>query len=57
MLKNWGKRIFYRRNPSYASKAKEVYANAQLYLIENGAHGFKRKHDAIAMGYLDAFVG
>ena len=57
MLKKLGKKNFYRRNPSYASKAKEVYANAQLYFIENGAHGFKRKHDAIAMGYLDAFVG
>ena len=32
MLKKLGKKNFYRRNPSYASKAKEVYANAQALL-------------------------
>ncbi len=43
-------------NPSYAQRAQKCYPNAQLHLIEGGAHGFSKKHDAIAMGYLKEFL-
>ncbi len=43
-------------HPSYAQRAQKCYPNAQLHLIEGGAHGFSKKHDAIAMGYLKEFL-
>ena len=49
-------------NIKYANQAVEVYRNVGcernvLYqIIENGAHFFSKKHDRIAMGYLEEFV-
>lgn len=42
--------------PDYAKKAAEAYANAELHLIDSGAHGFNRRHDAEAIRYLTAFA-
>ena len=42
--------------PDYAKKAAEAYANAELHLIDGGAHGFNRRHDAEAIRYLTAFA-
>ena len=42
--------------PDYAKKAAETYANAELHLIDGGAHGFNRRHDAEAIRYLTAFA-
>lgn len=43
-------------HPDYARRAKDCYANAELHLIEGGAHGFSGKHDAAAMEALRQFV-
>lgn len=42
--------------PDYAKKAAEAYANAELHLIDGGAHGFNRRHDTEAIRYLTAFA-
>lgn len=42
--------------PEYSERAAEGYAHAELHLIPGGAHGFGRKHDAMAMEYLRAFA-
>lgn len=54
-------------NLDYAKRAKETYLSTKpqgmeaekrvtLHIIENGAHGFSKKHDTIAMEYLKKFV-
>lgn len=43
-------------DPDYSRRAAEGYANAQLQRIEGGAHGFSRRHDAKAIGYLRDFA-
>lgn len=43
-------------NPDYSRRAAEGYANAELHMIEGGAHGFSGKHDAEAIGYLRYFA-
>lgn len=42
--------------PDYTKKAAEAYANAELHLIDGGAHGFNRRHDTEAIRYLTAFA-
>ena len=42
-------------NPDYARQAQRAYPNAELHIIEGGAHGFSKKHDAIA--HLRRFAG
>ena len=42
--------------PDYAKKAAEAYANAELHLIDGGAHGFNRRHDTEAIRYLTDFA-
>lgn len=42
-------------HPDYSRQAAAAYAHTQLHLIEGGAHGFGRKHDAEAIAYLKAF--
>lgn len=44
-------------NPDYSRQAQRAYPNAKLHLIENGAHGFGKKHDAIALAQLKRFAG
>ena len=54
-------------NPEYSKKAYEAYQSTtpegmdkekrvQLHFIENGAHGFSKKHDRIAMEYIQKFI-
>ena len=43
-------------HPDYSRRAAETYANVQLYMIENGAHGFAGKRDAEAIEKLKAFA-
>ena len=43
-------------NLDYARRAQRAYPNAKLHIIEGGAHGFSRKHDAIAMAHLRKFA-
>ena len=43
--------------PDYSRQAQRAYPNAKLHIIEGGAHGFGRKHDAIAMAHLRRFAG
>ena len=43
-------------HPDYAKRAAETYANAQLHMIEKGAHGFSGKRDAQAIGILKTFA-
>lgn len=43
-------------NPDYSRQAQRAYPNAKLHLIEGGAHGFSKKHDAIAMAHLRRFA-
>ena len=43
-------------NHSYSERAQKAYPNAVLHLIENAPHGFKRKSDEIAFGYLNEFA-
>lgn len=40
----------------YSRRAHKCYENAQLRLIEGGAHGFSRKHDAMAMEHIRDFL-
>ena len=44
-------------NIDYSRKARAAYPNAELCVIEGGAHGFGRKHDAIAIAQLKQFAG
>ena len=41
----------------YSRKAQRAYPNAKLHIIEGGAHGFSKKHDAIAIAHLRRFAG
>lgn len=43
-------------NPDYSRQAQRAYPNAKLHLIEGGAHGFSKKHDAIAIAHLRRFL-
>ncbi len=43
--------------PDYSRQAQRAYPNAKLHFIEGGAHGFGKKHDAIAMAHLRRFAG
>ncbi len=43
-------------NPDYSRQAQQVYPNAKLHIIEDGAHGFSKKHDAVAMEHLRGFA-
>lgn len=40
----------------YSQRAQKCYPNAQLRLVEGGAHGFSKKHDAMAMAYIRDFL-
>lgn len=42
--------------PDYSRRAQQAYCNARLCLIDGGAHGFGKKHDAIAMENLRSFA-
>ncbi len=45
--------------PEYSRRAYELYkqsGDVSLYLIDGGAHGFSKKHDAQAMEYLRRFA-
>ena len=44
-------------NPDYARQAQRAYPNAELHIIEGGAHGFSKKHDAIAIAHIRRFAG
>ena len=56
-VKKTGEKNFFTEEiPSYASKAKEVYANTDFTLSKTEPTDLSGKHDAIAMGYLDAFL-
>ena len=44
-------------HPDYARKAQKAYPNAKLHIIEGGAHGFNKKHDAIAVAHVKRFLG
>ena len=41
----------------YSRQAQRSYPNAKLHIIEGGAHGFSKKHDAIAIAHLRRFAG
>ena len=41
----------------YSRQAQRAYPNAKLHIIEGGAHGFSKKHDAIAIAHLRRFAG
>jgi len=43
-------------NLDYSRQAQRAYPNAKLHLIEGGAHGFSKKHDAIAIAHLRRFL-
>ena len=43
--------------PDYSRQAQRAYPNAKLHIIEGGAHGFSKKHDAIAIAHLRRFAG
>lgn len=46
-------------HPDYARRAVETYkatADVQLYMIEDGAHSFSKKHDVLALEYLRNFA-
>ena len=43
-------------NLDYSRQAQQSYPNAKLHIIEGGAHGFGKKHDAIAMVHLRRFA-
>lgn len=40
----------------YSRQAQKSYPNAKLHIIKGGAHGFNKKHDAIAMAHLRSFA-
>ena len=37
--------------PEYSRQAQRACSNAKLHIIEGAAHGFSKKHDAIAMAH------
>ena len=43
-------------NLDYSRQAQQAYPNAKLHIIDGGAHGFGKKHDAIAMEHLRNFA-
>lgn len=43
-------------NLDYSRQAQRAYPNAKLHMIEGGAHGFSKKHDAIAIAHLRRFL-
>lgn len=52
-------------NPEYSKKAYEAYQSTtpegmdkrvQIHFIENGVHGFSKKHDRIAFEYIKDFI-
>lgn len=43
-------------NVDYSRQAQRGYPNAKLHIIEGGAHGFNKKHDAIAMAHMRRFA-
>ena len=44
-------------NLDYSRQAQRAYPNAKLHIIEGSAHGFSKKHDAIAIAHLRRFAG
>lgn len=42
--------------PEYSIRAEKAYENADLVMIDKGAHGFNRKHDEIAIAALRDFA-
>ena len=42
--------------PEYSRQAQQAYPNATLHIIEGGAHGFSKAHDAIALEMLRDFA-
>lgn len=40
----------------YSQHAQKAYPNAKLRVIEDGAHGFSKKHDVLAINYLKEFA-
>ena len=44
-------------NLEYSRQAQRSYPDAKLHIIEGGAHGFSKKHDAIAIAHLRRFAG
>lgn len=48
--------LSYYDDQTLCSKIAADY-NAKLHIIEGGAHGFGKKHDAISIAYLRRFVG
>ncbi len=40
----------------YSEQAQKAYPNAKLHIIKGGAHGFSKKHDAIALAQLRRFA-
>lgn len=42
--------------PEYAQRAGNSYVCAEVRMIQGGAHGFSKKHDALAMEYLREFA-
>lgn len=40
----------------YSAQAKAAYSDAKLHFIEGGAHGFSKKHDALAINHLRQFL-
>ncbi|MCD8381323.1 MAG: alpha/beta hydrolase [Clostridiales bacterium] len=43
-------------HPRYSQQAAEAYQNATLKLIPQGQHGFSKKHDRIALTYVEQFI-
>lgn len=43
-------------NPHYSQRAAAAYQNAVLKLIPQGQHGFSKKHDRIALAYVEQFI-
>ena len=43
-------------NLDYSRQAQRAYPNAKLHIIEGGAHGFGKKHDATAIAHLRRFA-
>lgn len=41
----------------YSRQTQCAYPNAKRFCLEGGAHGFGKKHDAIAVIHLRRFVG
>ena len=43
-------------HPDYSRRAQDAYKNAELHMIQNGGHGFSKKHDKIALAHLRVFA-